>query len=53
MSFFITEIISSLAERDLRIPIIKQGLVDRSFPKGESVTRQVIVTADPTPEVVW
>lgn len=43
----------SAAERDLRIPIIKQGLVDRSFPKGEAVTRQVILTADPTPDVEW
>lgn len=42
-----------LAERDLRIPIIKQGLVDRSFPKGEAVNRQVILTADPVPDITW
>lgn len=42
-----------LAEKELRRPKLKKGLVDQRIVKKQGVTFKAIIVGDPIPEVTW
>lgn len=41
------------AEKDLRRPKIKEGLVDQTIVKKNTVTLKAVIVGDPVPDVTW